>query len=224
VKAMRLGRLSYDEAHATQVALRDALIAGSGDNTLLLLEHEPVMTYGRRGPTDDLRVSVEEIKSRGIEVRATERGGQTTYHGPGQLVGYVVGRLHDLAPDVPTYVWRIEDALIRSAATLGVTADRCHCGHGVWIGEQKLGSVGIAVSRGICWHGFALNVDVELSPFELIRPCGLDVEMTSLAKQGVAQSVEEVAAIVSHHLAEVLHIDMVEGDSRLPDLPFSLGR
>src|SRR4051794_37319549 len=137
MKATWLGRLTYDEAHAAQLEARDALIRGDGANSLLLLEHEPIVTFGRRGPTDDLLVDPIEIERRGVAMRSTERGGQTTYHGPGQLVGYIVARLHDVAPDVPTYVWRLEEALIRTVADLGVSAERCHCGHGVYVDDRK---------------------------------------------------------------------------------------
>ena len=204
IPAVWLGRKSYAAAHALQVELRDRIIAGDSFGALLLLEHEPVVTLGRRHESGDLLVGPEALARAGLDVVATERGGRATYHGPGQVVGYPVFRLRALAPDVPTFVWGIEEALIRTAGALGVAATRSPMGRGVWVGEAKLGCIGLAVTRGVCWHGFALNVRLEPDGFRWIRPCGLDVHPISISQVvGEAPTVEAVARLVGERFCEV---------------------
>ena len=204
-----LGRQHYDQAHALQLELRDEVAAGARPPTLLLLEHEPVVTVGRRGELDDLLVPPDELERRGIAFRRTERGGRATYHGPGQLVGYPIAPLRALAVDVSTYVCRIEEALIYSASSLGVEAARRDGQPGLWVVDAKLASVGIAVSRGVCWHGFALNVDPDLDAFSLIRPCGFDLPVTSIAQcVGSAPAIEETAELVAEQFARVFGLEL----------------
>jgi lipoate-protein ligase B len=192
------------------LALRDAVIAGNAPATLLLLEHEPVVTLGRRRAVDDLRVTADDLGYRGIAIRAAERGGRATYHGPGQLVGYVIARLRSLAPDVTSYVRGLEEAMIRTSASFGVYAERRDGLHGVWIGERKLGSLGIAVSRGVCWHGFSLNIAPDLAAFDLIVPCGLDVAVTAMSQhRSPVPSVVSVADVMARELGEVFSVDIV---------------
>lgn len=198
-----LGRCDYDEVHRLQIGLRDEIAAGPAPTTLLLLEHQPVITLGRKGDGGDLLATPEELAAQGIALRWTERGGGATYHGPGQLVGYLIGRARDLAPDLPTLVERIEAVMLEVCRRLGVPARRDPRQRGVWAGPAKLGFVGVAVSRGVCWHGFALNVDLDLEPFRLIRPCGLDDEITSIARcGGRAPSVAEVAQLAATQASE----------------------
>jgi lipoate-protein ligase B len=207
MRVVWLGRQTYDEVHQQQLALRDAVIAGAAPTALLLVEHEPVVTLGRQRMPQDLRVTGEELERRGIALRATERGGRATYHGPGQLVGYLIAPLRCLAPDVTTYVWRLEEAMIRTAMCFGISAERRRGLRGAWVGEAKLGFVGIAVSRGICWHGFALNVAPNLTAFDLITPCGLDVAITAISQhRSPAPTVESVADVIARRLAEVLSL------------------
>ncbi|MEA2640810.1 MAG: lipoyl(octanoyl) transferase [Chloroflexota bacterium] len=203
-----LGRVGYDAAHELQLALRDARIADpSLDPVLLLSEHEPVITFGRRGESGDLRVTEGELTARGIALRHAERGGRATYHGPGQLVGYLIGHARALAPDLPTLVWRLEETMIHTLAEYDLAAARCYEGRGVWVGDAKLGAVGVAVTRGVCWHGFALNVAPDLSTFELIRPCGLDVPVTSIADlTGAAPPIHDVAHVLAAELGGVFQI------------------
>jgi len=183
--------------------------AGERGPTLLLLEHEPVISVGRRGELDDLHVPAEEIERRSIAFRRAERGGRATYHGPGQLVGYPIGPLRSLAPDVCSYVCRLEDALLQTASSLGVDAARRDGQPGIWVGDAKLGSIGVAISRGICWHGFALNLDPELAAFDLIRPCGFDLPATSIAHcGGEGVTVEACARLAADHLAQVFARDL----------------
>ena len=185
IHALWLGRLDYDTAHEMQTHERDRVIAGESAGTLLLLEHEPVVTLGRRGDLGDLLVPRDALEARGIAVRETERGGRATYHGPGQLVGYPIAPLSTLAPDVPTYVWRLEETLICVARAVGVHAARRADARGVWVGPAKLGFIGVAISRRVCWHGFSLNAGARPEAFDLIRSCGLDAPTTADRKSVV---------------------------------------
>jgi lipoate-protein ligase B len=149
-------------------------------------------------------VPFDELAQRGIALREVERGGKATYHGPGQLVGYLVAPVRQLAPDLPTYVWRIEEALLRVVTGYDVRASRDPRNHGLWVGDAKLAFIGIAVHRGVAWHGFALNVEPDLSAFDLIRPCGLDVAVTALAAHvSPVPHVEAVAGEAARRVAEV---------------------
>src|SRR6266545_6909022 len=148
--ALWLGRQDYDETHTLQVQIRDEVIAGQPEPTMLLVEHEPVIAFGRRRIMEDLRLSQEELEAAGIAVRFTERGGRATYHGPGQLVGYPILRLRSVAPTLPDYVWGIEEAIIRALSEYGVEAGRDDCQRGVWVDGSKIASIGLAVTRGVC--------------------------------------------------------------------------
>jgi lipoyl(octanoyl) transferase len=185
----RLGTISYEEGLALQARLVEERRSGAIPDTLLLLEHPPVITLGvktRRGP-NHIVASDEALADEGVTVHETGRGGDVTYHGPGQLVGYPI---LDLAPDrkdVHVYVRNIEDVLIRTAAAFGIDAKRIPGLTGVWAGpdgkEEKLAAIGIRISRWITSHGFALNVSTNLDHFNLIVPCGIvDRHVTSLEK------------------------------------------
>jgi lipoyl(octanoyl) transferase len=172
-----LGRVPYDEAVALQDRIRGARQAGAIPDALLLLEHEPVYTRGRRTEPADLPMGDDWYRSQGIEVADTSRGGRVTYHGPGQLVGYPIVAIGD----VIGYVRTLERAVIAALADEGVEAGVREGLTGIWVGERKIGSIGVHVARGVTMHGFAVNVDCDLQPFEWIVPCGIDgVRMTSL--------------------------------------------
>lgn len=172
-----LGRIPYDRAVAMQEQARAARQAGEIPDALLLLEHPPVYTKGRRTGPADLPMGEDWYLMQGIDVRPTDRGGRVTYHGPGQLVGYPIMAI----VDVIEYVRSMERALIRALADEGVAAEVRKGLTGVWSGERKIGSIGVHVSRGVTTHGFAINVDCDLQPFEWIVPCGIEgLRMTSL--------------------------------------------
>jgi lipoyl(octanoyl) transferase len=172
-----LGRIPYEEAEALQARVRTARIAGEIPDTLLLLEHPPVYTKGRRTAASDLPMGEDWYRTQGIDVRPTDRGGRVTYHGPGQIVGYPIVAISD----VMAYLRAIERALIQALADEGIAAEIREGLTGVWVGERKIGSIGVHVSRGVTTHGFAVNVDCDLQPFEWIVPCGLDnVRMSSV--------------------------------------------
>ncbi|MEA2474999.1 MAG: lipoyl(octanoyl) transferase [Thermoleophilaceae bacterium] len=172
-----MSRLPYADAVAVQDRIRSARQDGAIPDSLLLLEHDPVYTKGRRTAPSDLPMGEGWYRSQGIDVAETSRGGRVTYHGPGQLVGYpIVG-----IGDVIAYVRTLERAVIAALADEGVEAGVREGLTGIWVGERKIGSIGVHVARGVTMHGFAVNVDCDLQPFEWIVPCGIDgVRMTSL--------------------------------------------
>ncbi|MBI4213190.1 MAG: lipoyl(octanoyl) transferase LipB [Chloroflexi bacterium] len=205
------GMLAYDDARALQMRVRDAVIRGEAAPTLLLMEHEPVITFGRRPAPGDLLVPFQELTAHGIALRQAERGGQATYHGPGQLVGYLIAPLRTFAPSLPALVDQLETALIEVCHELGVQARRDPRQRGVWSRAAKVGFIGLAITRGVCWHGFSLNVSVDLDPFRLIRPCGLDDEVTSIAQSGgISIALPDLAPLVARKVSRVLgiHLDM----------------
>src|SRR5947209_5308067 len=176
-----LGATPYLEATKLQELVRAARQRGDLPDVLLLLEHPPVYTRGRRSKADELTLGEDFYAARGIEVLDTDRGGRVTYHGPGQLVGYAI--MH--VPDVLAHVRAIEAAIVGVLAQEGIRA-RARAGEGadftgVWVDERKIASIGVHVARGVSTHGFAINVDNDLEPFSWIVACGLpDVQMTSL--------------------------------------------
>ena len=174
------GRVPYLEGVALQERLRAARQSGAIADTLLLLEHPPVYTKGRRTGPGDLPMGEEWYRAQGVDVAECDRGGRVTYHGPGQLVGYPIVAVRD----VLDYVRTLERALIAALADEGVAAEVHEGLTGVWVAEGKIGSIGVHVQRGVTSHGFAVNVDCDLRPFEWIVPCGIDgVRMTSIARE-----------------------------------------
>jgi lipoate-protein ligase B len=177
-------------------------------NVVLVLEHPPVFTLGRRGGLDNLRVSENFLKKSVIPVIQVERGGNITFHGPGQLVVYPIIHLQAAGLSVVHYVENLEEVMIRTAADWGITAVRNPINRGVWVGNKKLGSIGIAIRRGICFHGMALNVNPCLEPFRWITPCGLEnTEITSMERELCGNvSMKQVRERVKHHLEEVFDV------------------
>ena len=180
-----LGSVDYREALALQERVRAARQEDELPDVLLTLEHPPVYTRGRRSRPGELPMGEDWYLAQGIETVETDRGGRVTYHGPGQLVGYPIVRVDD----VVAYVRTLENALVAALRDEGVVdaRSRPHDGHnytGVWVGERKIASIGVHLSRGVTTHGFAVNVENDLQPFSWIVPCGLDgVQMTSLIRE-----------------------------------------
>lgn len=212
-KAMRslevrwLGRIGYDEALALQQELVEARRAERVGDTLLLLEHPHVITLGvaARRARSHILAPPDVLAARGVLVRETGRGGDVTYHGPGQLVGYPILDLRPDRCDVHRYVRDLEEVLIRATARFGVRAGRVAGLTGVWVGEEKLAAIGVRISRWITSHGFAFNVDPDLDYFRLIVPCGIrDRGVTSLAKLlGRPVPMDAVREAVTAAFAEV---------------------
>ncbi len=180
-----LGRRPYLEVLELQRSLcRERAEGGLEEDLLLLVEHEPVITLGRSTAASSLPVPREEILARGIEIHEVERGGDVTWHGPGQLVGYPIINLEQLRPDLHWYLRALEDGLIDALELLGVPADRNPGYTGVWTAGRKIASIGVHVKRWVTLHGFALNVTNQLDHFDLIVPCGISrVVMTSVAEE-----------------------------------------
>ena len=180
-----LGRMAYGEGLELQRAFAKARIDRTVDRDLLLLvEHPPVITLGRSFRHENLPTSPEDLEQRGIEVFDIERGGDITFHGPGQLVGYPIFDLTEHKQDLHLFLRQIEESLIRTMAEVGIPAQRRDGRTGVWVEDRKLASIGIHVKKWVTWHGFALNVLTDLSFFDLIVPCGIEeVEMTSMQKE-----------------------------------------
>ncbi len=209
-----MGRVPYTEAVELQHAVRDGVRQGEGPERFLLLEHPHVYTLGRNADGGDVLAGPEWLRARGIEVAECNRGGQVTYHGPGQLVGYPVVNLSPGRRDVRRYVRDLQEVLIRTLREYGVEArpGEEQALIGVWAGEGKIASIGVHLSRWITTHGFALNVSTELSYFSGIIPCGLDqVEMTSIERlTGKAPTLSGIAAVCARHFGEVFGRDLVD--------------
>jgi lipoyl(octanoyl) transferase len=217
ILVVRCGTVPYEEARAAQERLESERQQGSIPDVLLLLEHPPVYTRGRRSTAEELPMGVEWYEAQGIEVRDTDRGGRVTYHGPGQLVAYPIVSLAPYGDDVHEYVRRLERVTIEALGAQGVKATTIEGLTGVWtegampgsgMGEietRKIGSIGIHVSRGVTTHGLAVNVNNDLQPFEWIVPCGIEAaRMTSLSRElGAAQDLGAFASVVAERFAEV---------------------
>ena len=180
-----LGRREYGEVLELQRELCRARVAGElTEDVLLLVEHEPVVTLGRGTRASSLPLAPEELKHRGVSVVEVERGGDVTYHGPGQLVGYPILDLREHRQDLHWYLRTLEDVLITAMDRMGIEASRNPGLTGVWTAGRKLASIGIHVKQWVTLHGFALNVSTDLAGFDLIVPCGIDrVVMTSVAEE-----------------------------------------
>ncbi|MCA1834094.1 MAG: lipoyl(octanoyl) transferase LipB [Actinomycetota bacterium] len=200
-----LGRIGYAEAFSLQTRLAERVAGGSMPDTLLLLEHEPVYTLGRRASEAEILLDEVALESRGIAVERSDRGGRVTYHGPGQLVGYPIINLGPLA-DTVGYVRALERSLCSLAAHYGVQAGCIPGLTGLWVGDSKIAAIGVHVSRGVTTHGFAFNVDPDLSAFNGIVPCGIvDRGVTSLSALGMeAPPVRSVAMTMAPLIADEL--------------------
>ncbi len=185
VQVRRLGRIGYADALELQQRLVEERRRGEIGDQLLLLEHPPVITLGVKVRNDRSHVlaSPERLATLGVELHETGRGGDVTYHGPGQVVGYPIVDLRPDRCDVHAYVRDLEEVMIRAARTFGVEATRVAGLTGIWVGNEKLAAIGVRISRWVTSHGFAFNVNTDLSHFALIVPCGInDRGVTSLAK------------------------------------------
>jgi len=202
MEVRRLGLVPYPEAWALQNRLADARRAGLAPDTLILLEHPHTYTIGRSGTRDHVFLTDSELAVRGITCLDVDRGGDVTYHGPGQLVGYPIFDLGP-QPDVGRYLRNLEDCLIETLADFGIAAGRLSGYTGVWIGDRKIAAIGVKVSQGVTTHGFALNVSTDLSLFTHILPCGIpDKGVTSMALDvGRAPAMTEVEARVMAHFS-----------------------
>jgi lipoyl(octanoyl) transferase len=211
MRYLELTGADYEQVHALQLRLVDQRRKRElTEDTLLLVEHQPVFTMGRRGGNGSLLVSAEFLKQRGVPVVEIERGGDMTYHGPGQLVGYPIVSLKESGWKVVDFVEALEEVMLRTAADFGVAANRDERNRGVWVGNNKIGSVGIAIRGGVSYHGFALNVNLALEPFGWIHPCGLvGVGVTTLVREtGKKIDMTDARASARKHISDVLGVEL----------------
>lgn len=204
--------MGYQAALELQRMLVDRRKSGdTARDLLLILEHPPVFTVGRSGSLDNLLVGSAFLDERSIEVVRIERGGDITYHGPGQIILYPIIDLRKAGIGMTELVFGLEEIMVRTAADFGVQAERSLSGRGVWVGSTKLGSLGLALRRGITFHGLALNVDLDLTPFTWINPCGLNgVAMTSLTRQARRTvSPDQVRQRLKAHFQDFFHRRLV---------------
>jgi lipoate-protein ligase B len=207
---LNLGARSYAEVLAFQRDAAARRISGEIDQDLLILvEHPPVVTLGRKKADNKLPVTEDFLRSRGIELFEVERGGGVTFHGPGQLVGYPIFDLQRHKLDLHWYLRQVEEALIRTLATYEVPGERSAGFTGVWTGGRKIASIGVHARTWVTWHGFALNVNTDLSFFNLMTPCGIDgVIMTSIANERQDRSIalDEVANEAANQFATLFEL------------------
>jgi lipoate-protein ligase B len=204
-----LGLMEFKRAHALQLEILEARISGKIDQDVVLLqEHPPVFTIGRRGKRDHLKVSSRFLDDAGMDLVRIERGGDITYHGPGQLVVYPIFQLRQAGLGVVDLVERLEEVMIRTADDTGVSASRDQRNHGIWTGNRKIGFVGIAVRRGVSFHGISLNVDLSLEPFTWIDPCGMqNILVTSLSRETENTiSLATAKTSLKHHLGDIFQL------------------
>lgn len=212
MSVVALGRMGYEECLELQREVARQRITGAiPHDVLLLVEHPPVVTLGRASKEKNLMSSPEFLRSRGVELFEVERGGDVTFHGPGQLVGYPVFDLKRHKQDLHWYLRSVEEALIRIIGEYGIPGERSTGYTGVWTNGRKIASIGVHARDWVTWHGFALNVTTDLSYFDLIVPCGIvGVEMTSIQKEtGSLPELEEVSRLAAKHFGNVFDLSPV---------------
>ncbi|MGQ0551149.1 MAG: lipoyl(octanoyl) transferase LipB [Armatimonadota bacterium] len=203
----------YAEAWAMQRGILQARQVGAIPDTLILLEHAPVVTIGRSGKRANLVVPPETLSARGIDVFDIERGGDVTYHGPGQLVGYPIVDLRALNEDVVRFMRTLEASIIATLEVFGIAAGRERGFPGAWVDGAKVAAVGVAVKRRVTMHGFALNVNTDLDAFSVINPCGLGRPVTSMARLlGRTIDLAEVGRVYAGRFAEAFGIELTRID------------
>jgi lipoyl(octanoyl) transferase len=208
-KVRELGRMDYGRALELQQQIAARRKQGLGPDHLLLLEHPHVITMGRNGHLENLLASEEILSGAGIAFYSTDRGGDVTYHGPGQLVGYPILDLREWKRDVGAYVRAVEQTIIDTLADYGIAAGRIPKLTGVWVGERKIAAIGVHLSRWVTSHGFALNVSTDLTYFQYIVPCGLTRPVTSMAALGVRAGWDEVGRRLAVHFGRIFDCEML---------------
>jgi len=214
-----LGRVAYADGLRLQEERVEAVRAGTASEALFLLEHDPVITLGRNAHGENVTASAETLERLGITVAECGRGGDVTYHGPGQLVGYPIVNLAPDRKDVWKYVRNLEEALIRTLASFGIEGGRKQGLTGVWVGPAKIAAIGVRVSRWVTSHGFALNVTTDLDHFKTIVPCGIrNYGVTSMERllDGAPPSLPRVAERFAPHFADLFDREAVPGEGLSP--------
>lgn len=208
----RLGRIGYREAYHLQRQLWQQRVSGCIGDTLLILEHPHTITVGKSGKLQNILVSHQRLLDEGVSIFSTDRGGDVTYHGPGQLVGYLIIDLRGRGKHIQRFVYDIEEVIIRTLADLGIRAGRSRSHPGVWVGNEQIAAIGLRIKMRVSMHGFALNVNTDLEKFSLINPCGCpDTKATSCARLLSRQVLmEEVATVLLAHFSKVFNLQLVE--------------
>ena len=220
----RAGQISYRDAYRLQRQLLEERAEGRIPDTLLLLEHPPTITVGKSGKLENILASPEELARKGVSLVFIDRGGDVTYHGPGQLVGYPIFDLRGWGKDIHRYIRNLEEAIIRTLKDFSIESGRDKNHPGVWVDNQEIAAIGLRLKKWITMHGFALNVNTNLEHFSLIYPCGFtDRTATSISQQlGRETSMATVTEILLSHFAEIFRIEIAtktpiplkEGDER----------
>jgi len=210
-----LGHADYGETLALQRALHAKRCIGELGDLLLSVEHNPVFTLGRSGSRDHILVTEDVLERHGIQIHEIERGGDISYHGPGQLVVYPILDLRGFGKDIHRFIWSLEESIIRALRELGVDSHRKDGFPGVWVGARKIASVGVYVKNWVTYHGLAFNVDVDQEHFRMIRPCGLSIETVSANDVCEALvDVTDVGARVIRQLGVLLEKDVIAMDRK----------
>ena len=206
--------VDYEMAWDFQRELVAAKLTSDLPDTLMILEHNPVITLGRRGNRQYIRASPGALTAAGINIYHVERGGEVTYHGPGQIVGYPILDLRNWRRDVSWYVFNLEEVLMRTLGDFGIEGARNRLSRGVWVGESKSGSIGVAIKRWVTSHGFSLNISPNMNHYSLITPCGLDgIEVTCMRDLlGREPDHHRIRDGISRHFQEVFHIQLANMD------------
>jgi len=220
LEVVDLGLMRYSEAFSIQQRLVELRKRGQGVDTLLFVEHPHVVTIGRNAQPQHVLASEEILSRTGIDLFETDRGGDVTYHGPGQIVGYPILDLREWRRDVRAYSRGVEQSLIDALAVFGIAGGRVpQAGHeGVWVNDAKLAAIGIHISRWITSHGFALNVDTDLSYFKYIVPCGLTKPVCSLRSLGFEVAREQVQHAIAASFAKVFDYQLTMADQELQEI------
>ena len=210
-EAQWLGVVPYDDGLRRQELAVERLRSGDAPEQLLLLEHPHVFTLGRGADANNILADQDQLQTNSVEVHETGRGGDVTYHGPGQLVGYPIINLKPDRCDVHRYVRDVEEVLIRTIADYGIEGGRIEGLTGVWVGNEKIAAIGVRIARWITSHGFALNVNTDLKFFQMIVPCGItDKSVTSISRLlGREVDLCEVATTTARHFGEVFNREVV---------------
>lgn len=212
-----LGTIDYQSAYDLQRKLWRRILNRQSENMLLLLEHPPTLTLGKSGKLENLLVKPEELAARGISLFFTDRGGDITYHGPGQLVAYPILRLQDYGKDIHQYIYNLQETAIRTLCDYSISARRDKQHIGVWVGGEKIAAIGVAVHRWVTMHGLALNVNPALQHFNIINPCGItDKGVTSMSKLLSRKiTTEEIARTFTRHFSDVFkaNIEMISSEN-----------
>ncbi len=205
LRVLDLGLRNYKEVWDFQRILHKKRVENEVPDTLILVEHNPVVTIGRSGKDENIKVSLQFLKEKGIDLHHVERGGDVTFHGPGQLVGYPIFNIKKGLAGIKSFIEKIEDTIIATLKAFEISAGKREKMIGVWVGERKICSIGIAVKNWVSFHGFALNVNNDLGYFDLINPCGFkDIRMISMKEILKCEvKMEDVKKIVIGNFVEL---------------------